>query len=121
MLTSGVLINLLDCCYLPEMVRNIISFYILLFKDDLCFAFDNYNGRILVYKHGCFYFKASPYNEIYENVVCVSKNDNIIFSVSIHPNVYWINRVCVIVVLTIETRNTRPTSNRMGSTVNQVS
>lgn len=81
MLTSGVLINLLDCCYLPEMVRNIISFYILLFKDDLCFAFDNYNGRILVYKHGCFYFKASPYNEIYENVVCVSKNDNIILNV----------------------------------------
>lgn len=62
------------------MARNIISFYAI-FKDDFRFYFNNDNENISLYKHVCFYFKDSPFIGIYESVVCVSKNDNIILNV----------------------------------------
>ena len=74
-LSSGVSFSLDDCCYSSEMTRNIISFYAL-FRQGFRFNIDNENGDILVYKDGCFMFKASPCNGIYESVVCVSNNNN---------------------------------------------
>ncbi|KAJ9551125.1 hypothetical protein OSB04_015170 [Centaurea solstitialis] len=74
-LSSGLSIKLLDCCYSPEMARNIISFYAL-YKDGFKFTFDNDNGCILVHKNGCFYFKATPCDGVYESVICVGRNNN---------------------------------------------
>ncbi|KAJ9548672.1 hypothetical protein OSB04_021215 [Centaurea solstitialis] len=74
-LSSGLSIKLLDCCYSPEMARNIISFHAL-YKDGFKFKFDNDNGCILVYKNDCFYFKATPCNGVYESVICVGRNNN---------------------------------------------
>ena len=56
------------------MARNIISFYAL-FMDGFTFGFDNNNGDLLVYKDGCYYFKASPHNGVYESVVCLRNNN----------------------------------------------
>ena len=58
------------------MTRNIISFHAL-FKQGFRYTFDNDNGDILVYKDGCFMFKDSLCNGIYESVVCVSNNNNL--------------------------------------------
>lgn len=91
MLTSGVYIRLLNCFYSLEMTRNIISFYAL-FEYGLCFSFDNNNGNILDYKNGCLCFKASPCNSIYENVVSVNKNDNIILNVDSFESV--LDKLC---------------------------
>ncbi|KAJ9551584.1 hypothetical protein OSB04_015629 [Centaurea solstitialis] len=74
-LSSGLSIKLLDCCYSPEMARNIISFHAL-YKDGFKFKFDNDNGCILVYKNDCFYFKATPCNGVYESVICVGRDNN---------------------------------------------
>lgn len=60
-LSGDVSIRLLNCCFSPDMEGNIISFYAL-YKDGFLFSFDNENGDILVYKHDCFIFKASPYD-----------------------------------------------------------
>ncbi|GJX77885.1 retrotransposon protein, putative, ty1-copia subclass [Tanacetum coccineum] len=79
MLKYGVRINLNNCCYSSEMTRNIISFHAL-FKDGYQFSFDNENGDILVYLNGCFMFKASPCNGIYETVECID-NGNVILNV----------------------------------------
>ena len=79
-LDNGLSILLLNCCYSPEMTRNIISFHAL-FKDGFQFQFDNDSGRILVYKHGCLYFTASPYNGVYESVTCVGNNNNLSLNV----------------------------------------
>ena len=54
--SSGLSIKLLDCCYSPEMARVIISFHAV-YKDGFEFQFDNNNGCILVYKNGCFILK----------------------------------------------------------------
>ena len=75
-LSSGVSFSLLNCCYSSEMTRNIISFHAL-FEQGSRYNFDNNNGDILVYKDGCFMFKDSPCNGIYESVVCVSNNVNV--------------------------------------------
>ncbi|GKA93522.1 retrotransposon protein, putative, ty1-copia subclass [Tanacetum coccineum] len=80
MLKSGVRIDLNNCCYSSEMTRNIISFHAL-FKDGYKFSFDNENGDILVYSNGCFMFKASPCEGIYETIECISHNGNVILNV----------------------------------------
>ncbi|GKF14504.1 hypothetical protein Tco_0055966 [Tanacetum coccineum] len=79
MLKSGVRIILNNCCYSSEMTRNIISFHAL-FKDGYQFSFDNENGDILVYLNGCFMFKVSPCNGIYETFECID-NGNVILNV----------------------------------------
>ncbi|KAJ9535962.1 hypothetical protein OSB04_un000872 [Centaurea solstitialis] len=50
-LSSGLSIKLLDCCYSPEMARNIISFHAL-YKD------------------------AIPCNGVYESVICAGRDNN---------------------------------------------
>ncbi|KAJ9546436.1 hypothetical protein OSB04_018979 [Centaurea solstitialis] len=74
-LSSGLSIKLLDCCYSQDMAQNIISFNAL-YKDGFKSKFDNDNGCILVYKNGCFYFKATPCNDVYESVICLGRNNN---------------------------------------------
>ena len=67
-LSSGLLISLINFCYSSKMSTNSISFSCV-FKQGFLFSFDNENGDILVYKDGCFMFKATPCNGIYESVV----------------------------------------------------
>ena len=62
------------------MARNIISFHAL-YKDGCRFSFDNDNGDILVYKNGCFIFKASPCKGVYESIVCDGDIDKLIMNV----------------------------------------
>ncbi|KAI3768902.1 hypothetical protein L2E82_19739 [Cichorium intybus] len=50
-LSSGVSLDLLNCCYLPEIARNIISFHAL-FRQGFQFSFDNINGSISVFQNG---------------------------------------------------------------------
>lgn len=80
MLSGGVYLSLLNCCYSPDMARNIISFHAL-YKDGCHFSFDNDNGDILVYKNGCFIFKASPCKGVYESIVCDGDVDKLIINV----------------------------------------
>lgn len=58
MFNNEVSLSLVNCCYSPNMERNIISFHAL-FKDGFRYGFDNNNGDILVYKNGCFIFESS--------------------------------------------------------------
>ncbi|GKE56283.1 retrotransposon protein, putative, ty1-copia subclass [Tanacetum coccineum] len=51
-------------------------------RDGYKFSFDNKNRDILVYSNGCFMFKASPCNGIYETIECISHNGNVILNVS---------------------------------------
>ncbi|KAL6570388.1 hypothetical protein OROMI_014902 [Orobanche minor] len=48
-LASGFRLELVNCCYSPEMSRNIISCHAL-YKQGFRYYFDNLNGDILVYK-----------------------------------------------------------------------
>ena len=73
-------LSLLNYCVLTDMAWNIISFHAL-YNDGCHFSFDNDNGDILVYKNGCFIFKASPYKGEYESVVCVGEVDKILMNV----------------------------------------
>lgn len=75
-LSSGVRINLVNCCYSSNTKRNIISFHAL-FKRGFCFSFDNEIGDILVFKYGCFMIKSSPCSVIYESVILLSNNNNV--------------------------------------------
>ena len=77
MLNNEFSVKLLDCWYSPEKARNIISFRSL-YNDGFQFQFDNDNDSILVYKHKYLYFKASPYNGVYESVICIGRNNNIL-------------------------------------------
>ncbi|GKB54193.1 putative RNA-directed DNA polymerase [Tanacetum coccineum] len=52
-------------------------------RDGYKFSFDNENGDILVYSNGCFMFKASPCEGIYEIVECISHNGNVIINVGL--------------------------------------
>ncbi|WP_218180421.1 hypothetical protein, partial [Pseudomonas gingeri] len=54
-LSSEVCIDLLDCCYSPEMARNIISFHAL-FRQGFHFSFDNNIGSISVFQKWYFEF-----------------------------------------------------------------
>ena len=75
MLGNGVSFNLFNVCYSPYMARNILSFHAL-YLDGFKFEFDNDNGSILVYKHGCLYFTAYPCNGVYESIICVGRNNH---------------------------------------------
>ncbi|KAJ9554596.1 hypothetical protein OSB04_018641 [Centaurea solstitialis] len=76
-LDSGFRLELVDCCYSSDMSRNIISFHAL-FKQGFHYYFDNLNGNILVYKDDLFVFKATPYNGVYESVVCDNNLSNVL-------------------------------------------
>ena len=69
-LSNGLGLDLNNCCYSPDMARNIISFHGL-YKQGFRYSFDNSNGSINVYLNGVFYFNAFPCNGIYESVLVV--------------------------------------------------
>lgn len=74
MFDGGVRIYLINCCYLSDMTRNIISFHTL-FRKGFRYTFNN-NGTIFVYKNGVLFFKAYPCNEMYEIVGYVNNMSN---------------------------------------------
>ncbi|KAI3505809.1 hypothetical protein L1887_28094 [Cichorium endivia] len=92
MLSTGFSINLLDCCYSPEMARNIISFSAL-YRDGFDFGFDN--GNILVFKNDCLYFKACPTNGIYETIVSIRRNNSLILNVDSDTSKSVLDKSCL--------------------------
>ena len=70
LLSSGLEIDLNNCCYSSDMVRNIIFFHGL-YKQVFRFSFDNEIGSINAFYNGILYFKALPCNGIYETVMVV--------------------------------------------------
>ena len=74
-LSSGFSLDLNKCCYSPGMVRNIISFHAL-YKQGFTFSFNNEVGSIYVFYNNVFYFKALPYDGVYEAVAVVDNLGN---------------------------------------------
>ena len=72
-LKNGLRLDLNNCCYSPEMSRNIISLHAL-FMDGFTFTIDNRTCDISVYRGDVFYFKASPCNGIFECVDLIGNN-----------------------------------------------
>ena len=79
-LSNGLGLNLNNCCYSPDMARNIISFHGL-FRQGFRYSFDNSNGYINVYLNGVFYFNALPCNGIYESVMIVDNLGNNVLNI----------------------------------------
>ena len=79
--SSGLGLNLNDCCYSSEMTRNVISFHGL-YRQCFRFSFNNEVGSINAFYNGTFYFEALPYNGVYETMMVVD-NLEIMFCISI--------------------------------------
>ncbi|XP_052622703.1 uncharacterized protein LOC128127991 [Lactuca sativa] len=75
LLSSGLEIDLNNCCYSSDMERNIISFHGF-YKQGYSFSFDNKIGAINAFYNGVFYFKALPCNGVYETVNVVDNLEN---------------------------------------------
>ena len=75
-----------------NIAHNIIYFHAL-YKDDCRFSFDNENSEILVYKNGSFIFKVTLCNDIYENVFCVNKSNNLMLNADSSNSV--LNKSCL--------------------------
>ncbi|KAI3778460.1 hypothetical protein L2E82_07787 [Cichorium intybus] len=90
-LSSGVCLKLLNCCYSPELATNIISFHAL-FKQGLQFSFDNSNGSISVFQNGISVFTALPCDGVYETVQCV---DNLGHSVNFIDSSSGVEKACL--------------------------
>ncbi|KAI3739147.1 hypothetical protein L2E82_29543 [Cichorium intybus] len=90
-LSNDVCLDLINCCYSPEMARNIISFHAL-FKQGFQFSFDNLNGSISVYKNGAFIFTTLPCDGVYETVTCV---DNLGHSVLYIDSSSGVEKACL--------------------------
>ncbi|KAI3524132.1 hypothetical protein L1887_02784 [Cichorium endivia] len=90
-LSSGASLDLLNCCYSPEMARNIISFHAL-FRKGFQFSFDNINGSISVFQNGVSIFTALPCDGVYETVQCV---DNLGHSVNHIDSSSGIEKACL--------------------------
>ena len=56
-LSNGLGLDLNNCCYSPDMARNIISFHGL-FRQGFRYSFNNDNGSICAYLNGDLYFEA---------------------------------------------------------------
>ncbi|KAI3780416.1 hypothetical protein L2E82_10397 [Cichorium intybus] len=69
-LSSGVSLDLHNCCYSPDMAKNIISFHAL-FKQGFYYDFNKLNGSISVFKNDVFIFNALPFDGVYESIVYV--------------------------------------------------
>ncbi|KAI3724048.1 hypothetical protein L2E82_35813 [Cichorium intybus] len=68
-LSSGVVLDLHNCCYSPDMAKNIISFHAL-FKQGFYYEFNKLNGSTSVFKNDVFIFNAMPCDGVYE-FMCV--------------------------------------------------
>ncbi|KAI3790953.1 hypothetical protein L2E82_04412 [Cichorium intybus] len=79
-LSSDFSLDLINCCYSPEMARNKISFHAL-FKQGFQFSFDNNIGSISIFKNGTFIFTALPCDGVYETVQCVDNLGNSVLSI----------------------------------------
>ncbi|KAI3499715.1 hypothetical protein L1887_35524 [Cichorium endivia] len=90
-LSSGVCLDLLNCCYSPEMARNIISFHAL-FRQGLQFSFDNNNGSISVFQNGISVFTALPCDGVYETMQCI---DNLGHSVNFIDSSSGVEKACL--------------------------
>ncbi|KAI3698995.1 hypothetical protein L2E82_42959 [Cichorium intybus] len=90
-LSSDVSIELFNCCYSPEIARNIISFHAL-FRQGFQFSFDNKIGSISVFKNGILIFTAFPCDGVYETVECV---DNLGHSVNYIDSTSGVEKVCL--------------------------
>ncbi|KAI3782170.1 hypothetical protein L2E82_12204 [Cichorium intybus] len=90
-LSSDVSIELFNCCYSPEMARNIISFHAL-FRQGFQFSFDNKIGSISVFKNGILIFTAYPCDGVYETVECV---DNLGHSVNYIDSTSGVEKACL--------------------------
>ncbi|KAI3791230.1 hypothetical protein L2E82_04924 [Cichorium intybus] len=90
-LSSGVSLDLFNCCYSPEMARNIISFHAL-FRQCLQFSFDNSNGSISVFQNGISVFTALPCDDVYETVQCI---DNLGHSVNFIDSSSGVEKACL--------------------------
>ena len=69
-LSNGLGLDLNNCCYSPDMARNIISFHGL-FRQGFRYSFNNENGSIYAYLNDVLYLEAIPCNGIYETVMVV--------------------------------------------------
>nr|KAJ0188679.1 hypothetical protein LSAT_V11C900495440 [Lactuca sativa] len=74
-LSNGLGLDLNNCCYSPEMERNIISFHAL-YRQGFRYSFDNEKDSINAYLNGVFCFKALPCNGIYETVMVIDNLGN---------------------------------------------
>ncbi|KAI3778645.1 hypothetical protein L2E82_08027 [Cichorium intybus] len=90
-LSSDVSLELFDCCYSPEMARNIISFHAL-FRQGFQFSFDNKIGSISIFKNGILIFTAYPCDGVYETVECV---DNLGHSVNYIHSTSGVEKACL--------------------------
>ncbi|KAI3767607.1 hypothetical protein L2E82_17860 [Cichorium intybus] len=90
-LSSDVSIELINCCYSPEMARNIISFHAL-FRQGFQFSFNNKIGSISVFENGILIFTAYPCDGVYETVECV---DNLGHSVNYIYSTSGVEKACL--------------------------
>ena len=61
-LPSGMVLELKDCYYVPRLIKNIISYDLLI---DNGFRYVSANKNIFCYHNEMFYFKASSINGLY--------------------------------------------------------
>ena len=71
-LSSGLCLELNNCCYSSEMTRNIIYFHDL-YGQGFRFSFNNEISCFNSYYNGLFYFEALPYDGVYESRMVVDK------------------------------------------------
>ncbi|KAI3699760.1 hypothetical protein L2E82_44271 [Cichorium intybus] len=79
-LSNGVRLDLHNCCYSPDMTKNIISFHAL-FKQGFYYEFDKLNGSIFVFKNNVFIFNAMPCDGVYESIMCVDNYGKNVFAI----------------------------------------
>ncbi|KAJ9552277.1 hypothetical protein OSB04_016322 [Centaurea solstitialis] len=76
-LPSGLVLELENCYYIPKMIKNVMSFNLLV---DQGFHF-KYNYKMLyAFKENMFYFKATPMNGLY--TINLKDNNNEIYHIS---------------------------------------
>ena len=78
--SNGLGLDINNCCYSPNMARNIISFHGL-YRHGFKYSFDNSNGSINVYLNVVFYFNVLPCNGIYESVLVVDNLENDVLNI----------------------------------------
>ncbi|KAJ9561918.1 hypothetical protein OSB04_007078 [Centaurea solstitialis] len=76
-LPSGLVLELENCYYVPKMIKNVLSFDLLV---DQGFYYKYDYKMLFVFKNNIFYFKATPVNGLY--TVNLQDNNNEIYNIS---------------------------------------
>ncbi|KAJ9567120.1 hypothetical protein OSB04_003086 [Centaurea solstitialis] len=76
-LPSGLVLELENCYYVPKMIKNVLSFDLLV---DQGFYYKYDYKMLYVFKNNIFYFKATPVNGLY--TVNLQDNNNEIYHIS---------------------------------------